>query len=769
MAATIGTAYVKIEPTAKGISGKIEKELGGIGVSSGTAFNKGFGSVMGTAAKVTLTAVGAAAATVGGIVKSAVSNFGEYEQLADGAQKIFAGMDTSKIINDAAAAYKTLGMSANQYLAVINDVGATFASTMGSEVGYSTAVKGLQAISDYASGTGKDVDLLSQKFTMITRATSSYQSIADQFSGILPATSDAFLEQAKSAGFLGGEYKKLTDVPVAEYQKAVAEMLAKGVDALNLTGNTAHEAEKTFTGSLAMMKAAWTNLLTGMASESADVPKLIDELVEAVMAFESNAMPMVQQALQGVSQLIAQLAPVIAEELPKLVSTVLPGLLEAGVKIVETLGKGIVQTIPSLMPMIGDVLNTLIDVVMDLLPQLMELGVDIITQLMNGITQGAPDLISTITDVIVDILKTFTNPDAIVSLVQAGVDMMLALVDGLIKAIPQLTAAMPEIANNMVTALINSLPVLINGIVQLVGAIVQNLPQIMQAIYSTMPQIMSEIVKAVVACTPMLLAALGEIEASVFRSIAQAGVEAIKTLEKYIDDALKSFVNGLTQFPLKAAYYAGALAAKFVNGIKDLPSKIKQIMNDVLAGIKNFGAKLLSEAPKMVNDFTNRFVNGFRELPKKMLQVGKEIVDGIKKGIQDSWTALTQWVKELAANLLKGFKDNLKIKSPSKVFADEVGRMIPLGIIQGMRDGAKELDGAVVDMTTGITGTANSAMSASTYQADTSNSVLYDLLAQYLPIIAQGENVTVKLEGDAGRLFRMMQSEQRKYTQLVGV
>ena len=172
------------------------------------------GNGLKTAAKVGTAAVGVASAAIAALTTQAVNSFAEYEQLAGGAQKIFDQMDYSKIANDANNAYKELGLSANQYLAVINDVGATFAATMGDEAGYEAAKTGLKAISDYASGTGKNVDELSQKFTLITRSTSSYQSIADQFSGILPATSAGFLEQAQAAGILSDKYTQLTQVPI---------------------------------------------------------------------------------------------------------------------------------------------------------------------------------------------------------------------------------------------------------------------------------------------------------------------------------------------------------------------------------------------------------------------------------------------------------------------------------------------------------------------------------------------------------------------------
>ena len=212
------------------------------------------GNGLKTAANIGATAVGAAAAGITALTTAAINSFAEYEQLAGGAQKIFDQMDYSKIAQDANNAYKELGLSANQYLAVINDVGATFATTMGDEAGYEAAKTGLKAISDYASGTGKNVNELSQKFTLITRSTSSYQSIADQFSGILPATSAGFLEQAQAAGLLSDKYTQLTEVPIAEYQEAVSKMLEKGVSDLGLANNTMDEAFSTLSGSLAMAR-----------------------------------------------------------------------------------------------------------------------------------------------------------------------------------------------------------------------------------------------------------------------------------------------------------------------------------------------------------------------------------------------------------------------------------------------------------------------------------------------------------------------------------
>ena len=237
------------------------------------------------------TAVKVADTAIIGLGTAAINSYSEFEQLAGGAAKIFDEISQTDILRDAQNAYKDLGLSANQYLAVINDVGATFAATMGDAAGYEAAKTGLKAISDYASGTGKNVDELSSKFTLITRSTSSYQSIADQFSGILPATSAGFLEQAQAAGILSDSYTQLTEVPIDEYQAAVSKMLEHGVADLGLANNTVMESETTISGSLAAMKAAANNFLVALVDDNANVGESFSVLASSVGSFLDNIIP----------------------------------------------------------------------------------------------------------------------------------------------------------------------------------------------------------------------------------------------------------------------------------------------------------------------------------------------------------------------------------------------------------------------------------------------------------------------------------------------
>ena len=388
--ATIGTAYVQILPSAQGMQENLEKALGGekTGKSLGEKIGAGMKKSLGLAGKAAAAGIAAAGSAVAALTTKAVQSYAEYEQLVGGAKKIFDEMDYSQIAADADAAYKTMNISASQYLEMINSVGATFSQTMGDQKGYETAKIGMQAIADYASGTGRNVDELNQKYAMITRSTSSYQSIADQFSGILPATSADFLAQAKAAGFLADKYKNLTEVPVAEYQEAVSKMLEKGVEDLGLAGNTVAETESTISGSLAAMKASWQNLLTGMASPDADVGGLIDKFIESVETAADNILPVAERALDGITKLITTGIQKLSPIIQKVISNNLPGIISAGASLLTALITGIIQALPQLVAALPQIFAAIVQAFADNWPAIKEAGIQLMIMIAQGIAEG---------------------------------------------------------------------------------------------------------------------------------------------------------------------------------------------------------------------------------------------------------------------------------------------------------------------------------------------------------------------------------------------
>ena len=485
--------------------------------------------------------------------KQAINSFAEYEQLAGGAQKIFDKMDYSKIAQDANNAFKELGLSTNEYLAVINDVGATFAATMGDEAGYEAAKTGLKAISDYASGTGKNVNELSQKFTLITRSTASYQSIADQFSGILPATSAGFLEQAQAAGILSDKYTQLTEVPIAEYQDAVSKMLEQGVADLGLANNTMDEAFSTLSGSLAMAKGAWSNLVTGLADDSADLDMLIGNFVESVGAVATNIIPKIGTALNGASKLIRDLIPVIVQEIPDLIEENLPILVEAAVSIIQSLMDGISKNQGKLFETILGVVTFLAESFVTMLPQIVELGLNLIVSLANGIAESLPELIPTIVDVMLQIVMTLI--ENIDMMVNAAVDLISALAEGLIAALPILIAQAPTIIAKLVQELIAAAPQLLLSaaeiVVQIVSGIANNLfelgnsaSEIIRTVVSGIADKLSDLDKSAKDIINAIVDGIGEM----WDSVVDVGSQVVDKIREGISNAwegLKNWFRGI--------------------------------------------------------------------------------------------------------------------------------------------------------------------------------------------------------------------------------
>ena len=482
-------AYVTIVPSLQGaqkeIATQLDAETKGVGEKSGekvgSGMSSGIGSALKTGAKVVVASVLAIATTafagITSITKEAISNYADYEQLAGGVEKIFGEELYDKITADAQNAYKNMNMSANDYLESINDIGAMFKSNMGEEKAYETAKIGMQAIADYASGTGKSVEELNSKFAAITRSTASYQSIADQFAGILPATSADFLTQAQAAGILSTEYDKLTDVPIAEYQEAVTQMLAKGTAELGLTGNTAAEALGTISGSLASTKSAWSNFVTSLASGDVDMlTTSLDSLTESIFGVEGEANGLINNLLPTIETTLTTLGTVVSTQLPGIITGLLPVLTGVINSLLMSLGPMLPTLINTLMTSINMLIPTVINLLVnsadtitallmgvvsiittlvtalssgDNTAQLVNGAVSIITTLVEGIAMNLPILIPAVVEIITQIITTLTSPENIEALLQAALLLLGALVMALAECIPVLIESIVGLLTNI--------------------------------------------------------------------------------------------------------------------------------------------------------------------------------------------------------------------------------------------------------------------------------------------------------------------------------
>lgn len=500
----IGNAYVTVKP-------KVDDSFGKEVEKAGQPAGSGFGTKFSGAAKV---AIGAGAVALGNILSSALSTAGQaigqafadmfqgamdYEQLAGGVEKIFDQADISAILADANNAYKDLNMSANEYLASINQTGAAFAQTMGDQKGYDTARTGMKAIADYASGTGRNLDELNEKYALITRSTSSYQSIADQFSGILPATSKDFLEQAQAAGYLSDSYKSLTDVPIAEYQEAVTMMLEKGVTDMGLYGNTAMESAETMSGSLAMLKSAWSNVLAGMLDESADLDALFSNLFESIGAVVNNFAPRIGLLFV---RLFAQLPQALYDAIMALPDTLLPALQvvfgeQMGQQVSDSL-RGITevfsvawttisQLVMNAMTVIGSIMEAVWPVVQDLVMGAMET----ISGVINDNWPAIQAIITNVNMAIQSFLQqVWPAISSLISSVMAAIDAVITTAWPIIQTIVStvMSAVLSYIQyvwpaiQTIITTVVSHITSIINGLSAIVSTVTNIFNRVKSAI-----------------------------------------------------------------------------------------------------------------------------------------------------------------------------------------------------------------------------------------------------------------------------------------------
>ena len=261
---------------------------------------------------------------------------------------------------------------------------------------------------------------------------------------------------------------------------------------LGITGTTAEEAATTIEGSVGMMKAAWTNLMTGIADENADLYTLIGNFVTSVETAAGNIIPRVTQILSGMGAAIEQLAPILAAEVPGLITSVLPSLVSAGAQLLAGLATGLVSATPQLVSSIPGIMSSVVAAfaangpalmaagqqLMDMVsngivngfPAILENGTQILTQLIDGITGAIPNLIAALPAVITAIVEFVA--DNLPRIVESGVDILMHLITGLISAIPSLVAVLPQIINAIV-----------NGIGSLMGSVVEAGKNIVEGIW----------------------------------------------------------------------------------------------------------------------------------------------------------------------------------------------------------------------------------------------------------------------------------------------
>lgn len=513
------------------------------------------GNGLKTAAKIGTVAVSAAASGITALTTAAVNNYAEYEQLVGGVETLFGaggksveeyaasvGKSVSEIqseydtlmrsqeavLSNAANAYKTAGMSANEYMSTVTSFSASLLQSLGgdTETAAKYANQALTDMSDNANKMGTDMGMIQNAYQGFAKANyTMLDNLKLGYGGTKEEMERLIADAAELSDTVDAQ-----DMSFANIVKAINVVQTE----MGITGTTAKEAASTIQGSVGMMRSAWGNLVTGIADENANLDELLTNLVESVGTVVQNLIPKIEVALGSIASLIEKLAPVIVEALPSLVSQIVPSLISAATGMVNS----IVEAIPSLLdtlvmalvqngPMLIDaavklieqlihglqdnyqvlvdgaikIVTTLSNGILNMLPEIVKLGLDLIVSLAYGIADSLPELVPTIIDVIMQIVDILTDPEQLSALLDAALAILTELAFGLVDAIPQLVDATLTIIENLVDFLLDpkNIQKLLQAALEIVMAlavgIIKSIPRILESIFRLTDDLVSALFK----------------------------------------------------------------------------------------------------------------------------------------------------------------------------------------------------------------------------------------------------------------------------------
>lgn len=429
-----------------GVKDEASDKLSGIAGSLGGGLK--------AAASVGVAAISVAASGIAALTTAAVKNYAEYEQLVGGVDTLFKE-SSGKVQQYASEAYKTAGISANEYMSTVTSFSASLLQSLGgdTEAAADLADRALRDMSDNANKMGTDMQTIIGTYQSLSRG--NYAMLDNLKLGF--GGTKAEMERLIATAAELDSSVKANDMSFGNMVKAIGVIQ----DEMGITGTTALEASTTISGSVASMKAAWQNLLVGVADDTADFDSLVNNFVKSVGTAAQNVLPRVTAALNGAAQLVTQLLPVVFEALPQIVSDVLPQMAEAAVNIIQALITGISENKETLMTSAMDVIMVLVNGIITLLPQIIDVGLQLIVALAQGLASAAPTLVPAVVDCIYMILDVLIQNAPL--LLSAGLELISQLLIGLVNAFPSVVSWVTSLPEKLVKLLIEHAPTLLNA------------------------------------------------------------------------------------------------------------------------------------------------------------------------------------------------------------------------------------------------------------------------------------------------------------------
>lgn len=618
------------------------------------------------------------------IGKQAFDAYGSLQQNIGGVQKLY-GDAANTVLKDSKEAFKTAGMSANEYMETATQFSASLIGSLNGDTQKAAEQTKLAmtAMSDNVNTFGTNAEDVTNAFKGFSKQNYTMLDNLKLGYGGTKTEMERLIKDANEWGKANGEASNLSIDSFSDVVTAIQQIQEKQ----HIAGTTAKEAGTTIQGSIGMAKAAWENLLSSLADPDGDIKGSINDLITSIfgdgtptnLGVIGNALPAIETAIEGIAEALPGMLTTITDRIPELLDEIMPNLddvmskvgesitnliagiaeftpkiIEAGGQIIKGLVSGIVialpkvistaqSTISSFAQGITTNLPTVIAKAQELvakfsnavqndLPQILAQGVAFVQNLVNGIVQGLPSFLDTAVQLITGFLNAVIN--ALPQILNAGMQILTAVVNGIVESLPEIIEAAGEIITSLLDTILENLPEIIEGGLQMLEAIAQG-------IHDNLPEIIDKTIEVIAK----IVATIGEH----LPEILQAGI-----------DILEMLITGL------------------IDTIPDLVAAIPQIIQSI-------------------KDKFGEYDWG---------SIGSNIIDGIKNGISNAAERIADAAREAARKALDAAKDFLGIHSPSTVFRDQIGKYMALGMAEGFEDNIpvddmqNSLDGMVNGLST---------------------------------------------------------------------
>jgi len=542
----VGGMVSQVMPHINSLASGLKEKLGG-------ALSH-VGSVASGLGKAFAVGTAVAAVAIGGLAKKSVEGFAEWQQLVGGVDTLFKkSSDTVQAY--AANAYKTAGLSANQYMETVTSFSASLLQGLKGDTEKSAQYAHM-AVTDMADNANK-------MGTDIARIQDAYQGFAKDNYTMLDnlklgygGTAGEMARLINDTGVMGKGFKataeNVKDIP---FDKLI-EGVHKVQENMGITGTTAKEASETISGSFYSMKSAWSNLVAGFGNEDLDLSQLINNFTGSFETFLKNLTPALSKAIGGIAQALPQIITQLLPLIPPIMGQLLPAIIQGVIILLQ----GLVQSAPQWIGQIVAMVPVLVQGFM---------------QLFMALLQAAPQIIAVITPMIPQIVDslvtTLTEPTMLQALIMGAIQLFLAIIEALPTVINALADALPRVVDAIVTTLTQPamLQKLGESAVKLLFALIHGIGSTLGHIGSAAWKVINKIGEVL---SPSTLWSVGEnFIKGLWNGINNVTgwiLNKIKGFGKSVLDGIKSFF-GIHSPSTVMAKMGGFLGQGFANGITD--------------------------------------------------------------------------------------------------------------------------------------------------------------------------------------------------------